>query len=271
VSQHTGLLWALETIAWDKNYFDRTVMVLARLAALDPGGKLINRPINSLGEIFLPWHPSTKASVNQRLAALDRICDILPEIGWELLVKLLPTMHGMSSGTARPKLREAGRVEAAVTYAEYWEVQAAVVQRAIARVGHDPRRWQVLIAGLSNFTPAGRAAALLALDQTLRHLQGDDRKTLLEHLRREVEKHERFPDAKWVLPPDQLGPMRRMVANTRPTIRLRKRGSSSTAGRSTGKATATTSKKIVGLRWQRSWTVSDRELRSGARSRTATV
>src|SRR5262249_49506946 len=62
-SQHTGLLWALETIAWDVDYFDRAVMVLAGLAALDPGGRLANRPINSLREIFLPWHPSTKASV----------------------------------------------------------------------------------------------------------------------------------------------------------------------------------------------------------------
>jgi hypothetical protein len=211
VSQHTGLLWALETIAWDVDNFDRAVMVLARLAALDPGGKLVNRPINSLGEIFLPWHPSTKASVSQRLAALDRICDALPQIGWELVVKLLPTMHGTSTGTARPKLREAGSGEVTVTYGEYWEVQAAVVRRAIALVGHDPKRWHVLIAGLSNFTSAERAAALSALDDTLHWLQGDSRKNLLEDLRAEVEKHEQFLDAKWALPPDQLGPMRRLV------------------------------------------------------------
>jgi len=211
VSQHTGLLWALETIAWDVDYFDRVVMVLAGLAALDPGGKLTNRPINSLGEIFLPWHPSSKASVSQRLAALDRICMALPQVGWELVVKLLPTVHGFATDTARPKLREAGSGEIIVTNGEYWEVQAAVVQRAIAIVGHDPQRWDVLIAYLSTFTPADRAAALFALDETLDKLQGDNRKKLLEDLRAEVEKHERFPDAKWVLPPDQLGLMRKLV------------------------------------------------------------
>ena len=211
VSQHTGLLWALETIAWDIDYFDRAVMVLAGLAALDPGGRFTNRPINSLREIFLPWHPSTKASVSQRLAALDCICKALPQIGWDLVVKLLPTAHGTATDTARPKLREAGGGEINLTKGEYWEVQRSVVQRAIAIVGQDPKRWHALIGFLSNLAPPDRAAALLALDETLDELQGDGRKNLLEDLRTEVEKHERFVDAKWVLPPDQLGPMRKLV------------------------------------------------------------
>jgi hypothetical protein len=222
VSQHTGLLWALETIAWDVDYFDRAVMALARLAALDPGGKLVNRPINSLCEIFLPWHPSTKASKSQRVAALGRIYETLPEVGWGLLVKLLPTVHGVASGTARPKLREDASGEISVTYGEYWEMQGVVVQRAIMLVDHDPVRWHVLISGLSNFVPADRAKALAALDETLSRLQGDTRKALVEDLRTEVEKHEHFPDAKWVLPPDQVAPMRSLVDKYTPDDPLEK-------------------------------------------------
>jgi hypothetical protein len=222
VSQHTGLLWALETVAWDVDYFDRAVMVLAGLAALDPGGTLNNRPINSLGEIFLPWHPNTKASATQRLAALDRICTSVPQIGWELLAKLLPTMHGVSTGTARPRLREAGSGEVTVTYSEFWEAQSAIVQRAIALVGLDPKRWHVVISGLSNFTPADRTAAMGALNSTLRGLDGDTRKMVLEDLRAEVEKHERFPDAKWVLPPDQLAPLRTLLDEYAPDDPLEK-------------------------------------------------
>jgi len=211
VSQHTGLLWALEVIAWDPEYFERAVLILARLASLDPGGRLTNRPINSLREIFLPWRPRSKASAQQRLAALDKICRILPDIGWALIAKMLPTMYGSSSGTARPRLRESTGGEAGVTYAEYWEMQAAAVQRAIELTGSDPNRWAVLISDMSNLRPAERTTALARLDTTLEQLGPDQGRPILEELRSEVEKHERFPTAKWVLPHEELAPMRALV------------------------------------------------------------
>jgi hypothetical protein len=222
VSQHTGLLWALETIAWDPDYFDRAVIVLAGLAALDPGGKLANRPINSLASIFLAWYPNTKASVGQRIAALARICETFPQVGWDLLVKLLPTTHGTATDTARPRLREAGSGEVRVTHAEYWEEVAAVVQQAIALVDQDPLRWQVLISFLPNFTPTDRSVALAALDATLHSVAEDSKKALLDDLRHEMERHERFSDAKWALPPDQLQRMRTLVDKYTPDDPLEK-------------------------------------------------
>jgi hypothetical protein len=54
-SPHTGLLWALEALAWDPQYLGDAAIILARLARIDPGGKLTNRPLNSLRGIFLPW------------------------------------------------------------------------------------------------------------------------------------------------------------------------------------------------------------------------
>jgi len=50
----TGLLWALETLAWDAEYLTRVVVILGELAARDPGGNWANRPANSLAEILLP-------------------------------------------------------------------------------------------------------------------------------------------------------------------------------------------------------------------------
>ena len=51
--KHTGVLWALETIAWDPDFFHRAVLVLAGLAAISPDIRLANTPANSLAEIFL--------------------------------------------------------------------------------------------------------------------------------------------------------------------------------------------------------------------------
>ncbi len=61
-SPHTGLLWGLEVAAWDPEHLNSASMILAGLAHVDPGGKLANRPLNSLREIFLPWHPNTNAT-----------------------------------------------------------------------------------------------------------------------------------------------------------------------------------------------------------------
>ena len=41
---HTGLLWALDRIAWSDAHLTRVVLVLARLAERDPGGTWANRP-----------------------------------------------------------------------------------------------------------------------------------------------------------------------------------------------------------------------------------
>lgn len=211
VSYHTGLLWALETIAWEPGYFERAVLLLANLAALDPGGKLVNRPINSLGEIFLPWHPSTAAGPESRLAALDLICKELPDIGWALTAKMLPTMHGIATGTARPKLREAGSAEITVTYEEFWSMQSAVIQRAVAQTDNRANRWHTLIAGITNFSPPDRELTIKALSIAMPKFSEADRKGVWEDLLKEVEKHERFADAKWALPGDQLAPLRALV------------------------------------------------------------
>ena len=217
-SDHTGLLWALETLAWDPAYFRRAVLILARLAAIDPGGRLSNRPGNSLAEIFVLWNPNTNAPPAERLAVLDEIAKTCPGVGWALLLALLPTTHGTSTPTAKPKLREAGAADRPpVTYKELWESQAAVCQRAIGLAGHDPNRWVELVNPISRFAPAERTQAIAALDATLAPLAEDRRKKLWTKLRDEVARQERFKDAAWALPEEELAPLRALADKYAPT------------------------------------------------------
>jgi hypothetical protein len=208
-SQHTGVLWALETLAWDPAYFRRAVMILAHLAAIDPGGTLGNRPDRSLTEIFLLWNPNTNASSAQRLAALDEIAQSFPSVGWKLALSLLPTIHGVSTPTAKPKLREAGATDRpAVTYGELWTNQAAVAERAITLATRDLGRWMELVRRLTSFAPQERARAVMALDRTLATLNEEERKVLWIKLREEISRHERFRSAGWALPEEELAPLR---------------------------------------------------------------
>jgi hypothetical protein len=216
-SEHTGVLWALETLAWDPEYFHRAVLVLARLAAIDPGGKLANRPAHSLAEIFVLWNPNTNASSAQRSTALDEIARTCPEVGWKLILQLLPTTHGTSSPTAKPKLREAGAADRKpITYAELWSNQAIVCTRAITLAGTDPGRWLELVARIASFPPPERDRAALALDEMLQLLNGAQRKVLWAKVRDEVSRHERFKTAGWALSDEELVPFKRLVEKYAP-------------------------------------------------------
>jgi len=217
VSYHVGLLWALETLAWDPTYFDRAVKILARLSMIDPGGRISNRPFNSLREIFLLWNPNTNATFPQRIAAIDEICSNWPEIGWRLICALLPTHHGSSTPTHRPRLREAGASDRApVTYRELWDNQSAIVRRAVQLAGRAPSRWIELLPSLSHLSPDERALVVRALASTLDDLDEVERLPLWKKLRDEVRRHERFSAAPWALPADQLEPLQVMMERHAP-------------------------------------------------------
>jgi hypothetical protein len=216
-SLHTGVLWALETMAWDPEYFRRSVLILARLAIVDPGGHLSNRPMNSLVEIFLPWAPNTNASSGQRLAALDEVIRGYPAVAWELLLKLMPTALGFSSPTAKPRLREAGAADRKpVTNREYWSIQTALCDRAIALAANDRSRWERLIRGISSFPPDSRRRALESLDSLLTNLEAADRKMIWSRVRDEVSRHERFQSAGWALSGADLAPFKLLVERYAP-------------------------------------------------------
>ena len=173
-SEHTGVLWALETVAWHPDYFRRASLILAGLAKIDPGGTISNRPINSLVEIFVPWKPSTNASPEARLSVLDEIINRYPDIGWQLICRLLPEETRISSGTARPTLREAATAPPAViTYAAFWAAQREIIRRAIVLATDHPARARELIRPLMGFPKNERVHALAFIEHELCRKVGD--------------------------------------------------------------------------------------------------
>lgn len=87
--KHSGLLWALEGIAWSSDYFARAVNVLADLTNIDPGGKWCNRPINSLGDIFYPGLPQTHVNPKDRLEVLGMLVRENPQLVWKFTHRYL--------------------------------------------------------------------------------------------------------------------------------------------------------------------------------------
>lgn len=210
-SRHTGVLWALETLAWDPRRLRRVALILARLAEIDPGGRLANRPDASLADIFLPWHPGTHAPADVQLAVIDEIVAAHPKVGWKLLLRLLPDEMQTTSGTARPRLREADVLAPPLTHSDLAVIYDALITRAIAAAAGDTARMQELLRPMMRFPLEQRAAALVALDETLKSAAADAREQLWTGLRSTLRHHERFPDAEWSLPDEELAEVRRLV------------------------------------------------------------
>ncbi|MCG8348296.1 MAG: hypothetical protein MI924_11020 [Chloroflexales bacterium] len=201
-SPHTGLLWAIELLAWHPDYLPRATLLLAQLAARDPGGKLLNRPENSLREIFLFWHPQTTARLTQRLGALDLIRKREPPVAWNLMCRLLPESHSIATPTAAPKWREwASEEQPQVTYAELFEAACAIVERLLADVGDDAQRWQDLIEHIDDVPQEQRDAIVKRLEAIdLDTLPRETGLAIREALRVMITRHREIPDANWVMP-----------------------------------------------------------------------
>lgn len=215
----TGLLWALETLAWDEKLFVRTCVILGELASHDPGGNWANRPANSLTTILLPWLPQTIASINKRKVALQTLQNEVPVVAWALLLTLLPNQHQTSTGTHKPSWRNTipddwGK---GVAQQEYWEQVSFYAELAVSMASHDIAKLNEIIDHLDNLPRP-------SFDKVLEHLSSevisskpeDERLALWAGLARFTSKHRRFSDAKWALSSDIISKIEVVAAKIAP-------------------------------------------------------
>jgi hypothetical protein len=203
----TGLLWALEGLAWDEQYLVRACDALAELASHDPGGKWANRPSNSLATILLPWLPQTLAPVEKRKVAVRSILTDWPGIAWSLIIQLLPGRHQTSSGSHKPRWRKTipDDWEKGVSQNEYWQQASFYAELAVTAAGHDSTRLSTLIDHFDSLPKP-------AFDQLLEKLTSspiiempeEQRLSIWDHLTKFTHRHRKYSDAQWALPDELL-------------------------------------------------------------------
>lgn len=200
-----NLLWALEVMAWDPDYLLRVSRILAKLMALDPGGRSGNRPIGSLRAIFVAWNPGTNAPLATRIGVLDAIAEEEPSTAWSLFAQLLPKAHDAKGPTQRPRFREAGSSQREVlTYSLVEETYDAIVDRVLAMLGDRSDQWLTALDSFPRFSPERRVQFLDLLEDHCARVSGEDRIALRRALRRITDRHRRFSDAGWALPERDL-------------------------------------------------------------------
>lgn len=198
----TGLLRALETLAWHPDFLSQVAVILSNLASIDPGGNWAPRPLNSLVNIFLPWHVQTSASLEKRKVAVKNVLQEQPKVGWQLIIGLLPRNHGSTTGCHRPTWRDyiPRDWKDGVSRLEYWEQITIYTEMAIELAKTSTEKLGGLINRMSDLPN-------FALENLLEHLASREvvalpeaeRCQLWEKLDSIVRQHRKFADAKWAM------------------------------------------------------------------------
>lgn len=221
----SGLLWALETLAWSPEFLSRVSVILADIASFDPGGNWANRPSNSLADIFLPWHVQTTAPFEKRKSAAEAVIREQPAVGWKLLLALLPHNHGFTSGCHRPVWRDfiPRDWKEGVLRIEYWEQVIAYTDLAVTLAKSDSGKLCELIKRLSDLPKSAHESLLKHLTSNqIVSLPEADRMPLWENLDELVRQHRKFSDADWALPKDavnKIAETAKALAPTSPTFK----------------------------------------------------
>ncbi|PPK68534.1 hypothetical protein V5P93_004358 [Actinokineospora auranticolor] len=161
-SPHSGLLWALETLAWSADHRSLATLSVARLAEIDPGGRLANRPSNTLASL-LTAAPISPIPVEGRSALINQVRKRYPEVGWRLLDDL--TRHGgFLAHPARPRVRQDWASAESAAPDGLTAYGAALLDAIEADLITDPRRWADYLPRVARFPESWRERLLGALE-----------------------------------------------------------------------------------------------------------
>ncbi|HEY5959832.1 MAG TPA: hypothetical protein VIV60_24930, partial [Polyangiaceae bacterium] len=198
----SGLLWALGTLAWNADLLSRVCVALADLAAIDPGGQYANRPSGTLVEILVPWHFQTCAPIERRRAAVESVLREQPNVGWKLLLALLPHSYGIAMGSRQPTWRAYVPVDwsGTVTRAEYWDQVKIYTDLAIRSATTGASRLEELIEHWSDLHDEARERLTeLLRSANVTAFSEHERMRIWDKALDLVHRHRKFADAEWAM------------------------------------------------------------------------
>ena len=202
-ASHTGLLWALERLAWSPEYFARVANVLARLALIDPSGRVTNRPVGSLADTFLPWFRLSEATDDDRLTVLGMLLSRFPEPGWKTLLRAYPSFLSDTVVSRQPPSWRPWRQDGVPrpTQTERRAFVKELERLLLENVGDIIGRWKDTVSIIANLSPDARQRAIALLAQRVNEMRKHpDSSELWEALRMELNRQRSHPDAQWAMP-----------------------------------------------------------------------
>jgi hypothetical protein len=188
---HAHLLWALELLAWSPARLARIAEILSQLSSTPIKGNWANSPINTLRSLFRVWWPQTAATVDQRIAVLDRLIRAYNEIAWTLMYSMVSD-GGFATANAKPNWRDddSGTSDRP-NEADLGKALEEIGRRLITQAGKNPRRIAQLLDSLDRFDGEFLAEILRHVDES-KNLDDDGREIIRDSVRRYLNWHNSF-------------------------------------------------------------------------------
>jgi hypothetical protein len=209
-SAHTHLLWALEHLAFSPAHLSRVVVVLGQLTEHDPGGKLQNRPANSLCAILHLVRPQSAVDASSRPAAIDALRNVAPQASWRVLLGLL---RGLDRGmilNRGPKHRDWPRAKPP-THRDVFEAVTEIGNRIIDDIGHGAERWVEAMRLVTKLPASVRTRMLTEAGAVWEQLPEDTQRAVLAQLQDQVSRHTKYRDSTWALHEEGLAELAEFV------------------------------------------------------------
>jgi addiction module HigA family antidote len=181
----TGLLWALECLAWKPQNLSRVSLVLAQLSRPKIEDNWMNKPDASIQAIFRSWMPQTAASVEQRAKALEIIIRRFPDVGWEICIKQIKPGSRIGHYSYRPRWRsDASGAGQVVTRKEFYDFNRKSLDLLIAWPSHDEKTLGDLVESLHGMPEEAQTKVWDLINEWCRKADEAAKAALRERIRR---------------------------------------------------------------------------------------
>ena len=180
----TGLLWALECLAWQ--HLGRVNLILGRLSSTVIDDNWTNKPIASLAAIYRPRMPQTGASLDDRIKALEELTRRFPDVGWQICINQFQTFPQIAFPSHRPRWRnDASGAGQSVTEQEINHFRTKALDILIAWSNHDQNTLGDLVERLPGIPEEGHSSVWDLIDQWANsHFDEQAKAELQERIRR---------------------------------------------------------------------------------------
>lgn len=176
----TGLLWALECIAWNPDFLTRTCMVLAQLSRIEIDDNWASSPADSLAGILRSWRPQTAASLADRKAVLAMLAERFPPVARRLCVEEIRAGKHFAMDNYRPRWRsDASDVGDGVSESERLDFVQAAKDLLLSWPEPDQSTFGDLVERMGSLTEEEQSFAWAQMEKWARSTADDKAKAAL--------------------------------------------------------------------------------------------
>lgn len=198
-SRHSPLLWALETLAFSPENVARVATVLAKLTELDPGGRLMNRPLDSLTAMLHLRIPQGAVNGTNRLPVIDSIRRTSQGVAARMMSRLVKAGSSGMILRSGPRYRDWPVPRHHSAYPEIVDAVDGITERLLQDTtsGDDVSRWKTIADLIGHITPQGRTKVVNALTQKWSSIDPAAAAEVAKAIHEIADRHRRFPEAIW--------------------------------------------------------------------------